>query len=73
MILAWVFYFSKSNKSKPDWRNIERKVPKGISLRFAGTITVHASFLNFVWLPFWDTKINPLEIKIFSICFEKKA
>ena len=36
---------------------MDLKVPSGISLRFAGTITVQLglpNFLNFTWLPLWE-------------------
>ena len=48
---------------------MDLKVPSGISLRFAGTITVRLglpNFLNFTWLPLWEIKIKPLLARTFK-------
>lgn len=52
---------------------IDLKVPCGISLLFAGIITVSVLLLSlryFWWLPFWDMKINPFFFRTLIIWLE---
>ena len=43
---------------------MERKVPVGISRRFAGTMTVRPMQLNFIWLPRCETNTKPLRSRV---------
>lgn len=60
--------------SSPDWRRIERKVPRGICLRPAGMITVSVGLpvLRYLtWLPRWETKRNPSRSSVLTISSEE--
>lgn len=65
----------KALSSSPDWRRIERKVPRGICLRPAGTMTVKmmlAPVLRYLtWLPRWETNAKPSRSRAFTICCEE--
>ena len=39
---------------------MDLNVPIGISFLGEGTITTLLPFLNFAWLPLWETKVKPL-------------
>jgi len=57
----------------PDCLIIDESVPLGISFLGSGTITTRLSFLNFLWLPFCETKVNSFCFKIRIISLEDKS
>lgn len=68
--------YSKSSLLSCDCLKIDRKVPIGISLRGAGTITVSTGlpdFLNFMWLPFWEIKRKPFLRRTLMMSWEEKS
>ncbi len=53
---------------------MDLKVPNGISFRPAGIMTVKVGrpvFLNFAWLPFWETNKKPFERRVLINCREE--
>lgn len=64
----------KASSLRPDWRRIERNVPRGICLRAAGTMAVLVGdpvFRYLTWLPRWETKTKPARSKALTISLEE--
>ena len=66
--------YSKSSGVRFAWRRIDLKVPIGTCFRSAGTIAVNGGSPDLrilIWLPFCETDIKPLLLRIFTIVFEE--